>query len=171
MLRCNLADIAPDERDLCGKHWAWGLAAAWLTSPLFAFAVFVTMRRLNAAMQSWREPFILNPTSRNSEVYKGAASLRVCALNMCLLPGGVSFSGSWLFDGDDKKKERIDMLLSFLDDYDVILLNEMWGCWWSSYHLDFFKGAADRGFYICATPVVFIVGHADSCRVGKEWMR
>ena len=50
-------------------------------------------------------------------------------------------------------RERIDMLLKLLDDYDVILLNELWGCWWSSFHTLFFRHAVNRGFFVCGTPV------------------
>jgi len=153
MLRCeHLADAAPGGHDMCARSWAWGLAAAWVASPLFAFAAFVLMRRLMAAVKGWTEPVILNPKGRRAGG-TSSASMRVCALNMCLLPGGFSFSGSWLFDGDDKKRERIDMLLAILDDYDVVMLNEMWGCWWSSYHTDFFERASERGFYVCSSPV------------------
>ena len=146
MLGCeHLADAAPDGQDLCARSWAWGLAAAWVTSPVFAFAAFVLMGRLMAAVKAWTEPTILTPKKGLRAGATSAESFRVCTINMCLLPGGFSFAGSWLFDGDDKKSERIDMLLAILDDYDVIMLNEMWGCWWSSYHTDFFERASERG--------------------------
>ena len=81
------------------------------------------------------------------------ADLRVAALNMCLLPGGWSFSGRYLLDGDDKKEERIERLLAMMEDYDVLLLNELWGCWWSSLHTRFFQRATERGFYVCYSRV------------------
>ena len=154
MLGCeHLADATPDGQDLCARSWAWGLAAAWVTSPVFAFAAFVLMGRLMAAVKAWTEPTILTPKKGLRAGATSAESFRVCTINMCLLPGGFSFAGSWLFDGDDKKSERIDMLLAILDDYDVIMLNEMWGCWWSSYHPDFFERASERGFYVCSSRV------------------
>ena len=53
--------------------------------------------------------------------------LRVLALNMCLLPAGINFSGSFLVDGDDRKVERLGMLLDLIEDYDIVLLNEVDG--------------------------------------------
>ena len=50
--------------------------------------------------------------------------LRVLALNMCLLPAGINFSGSFLVDGDDRKVERIGMLSDLIDGFDIVLLNE-----------------------------------------------
>ena len=52
-------------------------------------------------------------------------SLRVLALNMCLLPAGFNFSGSFLVDGDDRKAERLGMLVDLIEDYDIVLLNEV----------------------------------------------
>lgn len=132
--------------------WVWALAAAWVASPLGAFACFVLMRYCMAAINS-RDPFILHPATKTACATAQISKLRVVAINMCLLPGGLSFSGSWLIDGNDRKMERIDMLLKLLDDYDVILLNELWGCWWSSFHTLFLRHAVDRGFFVCGTPV------------------
>ena len=153
MQQCVIGmDMAFGEHDLCAgsEHWAVALAGAWLTSPLACFLAFVLMRY---GMMSARStlPFILKPSKPATET--AGTSMRVVSLNMCLLPGGLSFSGCWLVDGDDRKEERIRMLLDKLDDCDVLLLNEMWGCWWSSYHTSFFRQAVERGFYVCASPV------------------
>jgi len=163
MQQCAIGvDMAFGEHDLCtgSQHWAVALAGAWLTSPLACFFAFVLMRN---GMRSARpgRPFILKPSNPAATA---GASMRVVSLNMCLLPGGLSFSGSWLFDGDDRKEERIRMLLATLDDCDVLLLNEMWGCWWSSYHTSFFRQAKERGFYVCASPV------RDPCSTASVYM-
>jgi hypothetical protein len=129
------------------QHWAVALAAAWLTSPLACFFAFVLMR---CCMKSSANPVILKPSK---PAPAAATTMRVISLNMCLLPGGLSFSGSWLFDGNDKKEQRLAMLLEKLDECDVLLLNELWGCWWSSYHTSFFRRAVERGFYVCVSPV------------------
>jgi hypothetical protein len=119
-------------------------------------------------MGHWNEPFVLRPAPDKVDPMDGStADVRVCSVNMCLLPGGWSFSGSWLFDGDDKKEERINMLLVMLEDYDVLLLNEMWGCTWSSFHTRFFRRATESGFYVCATQVLaFLVSCTQFCSVG-----
>jgi hypothetical protein len=132
------------------------LLGAWITSPLCAFSAFVAMRCIRNAVRQ-QGPFILSPATGMAvnAMANAGDSLRAAAINMCLLPGGLAFSGSWLLDGDDKKKERIDKLLKLMDDYDVVLLNELWGCWWSSFHTHFYQRAIERGFYVCASPVRF----------------
>ena len=137
------------------EEWIWTLAEAWVRSPLVCFVAFVVMCGFPKVARSV-EPFIIQPssTAARAAVELGARStMRVVSLNMCLLPGALSFSGSWFFDGDDKKSQRVDMLIEYLDECDVLLLNEMWGCWWSSYHETFFRRAVERGFHICASPV------------------
>jgi len=147
------------QHDLCMgvEGWLWGIVAAWLASPLVGLGLFLLMRRYMAAATS-RIPFVLQPApgapAAPLEEHDRDGTMRLLVLNMCLLPGGLSFSGSWLIDGNDKKDERIDMLLANLDHYDVMLLNEMWGCWWSSFHTRFFQLATERGFYVCASPVL-----------------
>ena len=71
----------------------------------------------------------LQPTSRSMsgdahDMAPARPRLRVLALNMCLLPAGINFSGSFLVDGDDRKVERIGMLSDLIDDFDIVLLNE-----------------------------------------------
>lgn len=132
--------------------WALKLALAWIASPLVCFVCFVLMRRLQKNQRL--APIVLAPAPGTATTADGSqADLRVAALNMCLLPGGWSFSGRYLLDGDDKKEERIERLLAMMEDYDVLLLNEMWGCWWSSLHTRFFQRATERGFYVCYSRV------------------
>lgn len=141
-----------------------GLLAAWLASPLAGFAFFLLMRRWMLAKShpfvlrpvpgavissAEDEPFTLRPAAAPAQDRR--STMRVLSLNMCLLqlPGGLSFSSTW----NDKKDERIDMLLGTLEKYDVLLINQMWGCWWSAHHTRFFQLATERGFYVCASPV------------------
>jgi ABC-type siderophore export system fused ATPase/permease subunit len=37
----------------------------------------------------------------------------------------MNFSGSFLVDGNDRKRERLAMLLQLIEDYDIVLLNEV----------------------------------------------
>ena len=43
----------------------------------------------------------------------------------CLLPAGLNFSGAYLLDGNDRKSERLGMLIELMDDFDIVLLNEV----------------------------------------------
>lgn len=147
-----LSEVANADDDLCAGVMA--LVVAWIASPLGAFVFFVLILCIRNAVTPQR-PFILSPTTgmAATAVAGAGGTLRAVAINMCLLPGGLAFSGSWLLDGDDKKKERIDKLLKHMDDYDIVLLNELWGCWWSSFHTHFYQRAIERGFHVCASPV------------------
>jgi len=51
--------------------------------------------------------------------------VRIMAVNMCLLPAGINFSGRFLLDGNDRKEERLAALAALLDDYDIVLINEL----------------------------------------------
>jgi hypothetical protein len=110
--------MASAESDLHAgaQDWAVALAAAWLTSPLACFLAFVLMRSCMKASQS-ASPVILKPSKPAPAAV--STTMRVISLNMCLLPGGLSFSGSWLFDGDDRKEQRLAMLLEKLDECDA----------------------------------------------------
>jgi len=71
----------------------------------------------------------------------------------CLLPSGINFSGTFLLDGNDRKTERLGMLVQLIEDYDIILLNEMWGCSWSSHHSNFIAKARTKGFNVVSDPI------------------
>lgn len=71
------------------------------------------------------EPGLHGSDTNNAQQPPARPSLRVLALNMCLLPGGLNFSGSFLVDGDDRKAERLGMLVDLIEDYDIVLLNEV----------------------------------------------
>jgi len=82
--------------------------------------------------------------------------VKIFSINMCLLPAGVNFSGSYLFDGDDRKAERLQKLESMLDDYDIVLLNEMWGSAFegaTSSRCKFLFNASKKGFNVVTDPV------------------
>jgi hypothetical protein len=74
---------------------------------------------------------------------------------MCLLPAGVNFSGSYLFDGDDRKAERLLKLEAMLDDFDIVLLNEMWGSALegaTNPRRNFLFSASKKGFNVVTDP-------------------
>ena len=52
----------------------------------------------------------------------------VCIRARCLLPAGLNFSGAYLLDGDDRKHERLVMLVELMQDFDIVLLNEVCVC-------------------------------------------
>jgi len=74
--------------------------------------------------------------------------VRIMAVNMCLLPAGINFSGRFLLDGNDRKEERLAALAALLDDYDIVLINELWGSIWSGHHRKFLSAASCKGFNI-----------------------
>jgi len=74
--------------------------------------------------------------------------VRIMAVNMCLLPAGINFSGRFLLDGNDRKEERLAALAALLDDYDIVLINELWGSIWSDHHKKFLSAASCKGFNI-----------------------
>ena len=70
----------------------------------------------------------------------------------CLLPAGLNFSGAYLLDGDDRKHERLGMLVELMQDFDIVLLNEVWACKWSlSTHRNFIGQAIKLGFNVVRT--------------------
>ena len=46
------------------------------------------------------------------------------------------------------------MLLDLIEEYDVVLLNEIWGSKWSSYHSDFIEKARNKGFNVVMLLIV-----------------
>jgi hypothetical protein len=56
------------------------------------------------------------------------ACVCVCIRARCLLPAGLNFSGAYLLDGDDRKHERLVMLVELMQDFDIVLLNEVCVC-------------------------------------------
>ena len=46
------------------------------------------------------------------------------------------------------------MLLDLIEEYDVVLLNEIWGSKWSSYHSDFMEKARNKGFNVVMLLIV-----------------
>ena len=79
--------------------------------------------------------------------------VRVLCLNICLLPAGINFSGKHLCDGDDRKAERLGKLLALIDDFDIVLLNELWGSPWSGHHARFTQEATAKGFHVVTDPI------------------
>jgi len=100
-----------------------------------------------------RLPVVANAPRQQLRMNVDSGKVRILALNICLLPAGVNFSGKWLCDGDDKKAERLAQLEKLLDDFDIVLLNELWGSPWSGHHARFTGAALAKGFNVVTDPI------------------
>lgn len=72
---------------------------------------------------------------------------RVMSLNACVLTAGFTFS----LDGKDMKDSRLDYIIDLSQDYDVIVLQEVWGCRWTRRHVKFYDRARAAGFNVIHT--------------------
>eukprot|EP00960_Hanusia_phi_P057568 763601-Hanusia_phi.AAC.5 len=125
-----------------------------LTSCMQTVCLVLAITFLWSHATKLKNPIVLIPSNsclpRNSN-----HEVRILSLNVCLLPGGMTFSGKWLFDGNDRKEDRSEKLMALVRNYDIVLLNELWGCWWSSYHTRFTRQAVEAGYHVVTTPVGF----------------
>ena len=84
----------------------------------------------------------------NADDTAESKGLRLLSLNACVLMAGVTFSR----DGDDMKDDRLEYILSLALGYDVTVLQEVWGSWWTKRHTQFFSQANDAGLHVVYTP-------------------
>jgi len=71
--------------------------------------------------------------------------LKILSLNACVLASGLGFTS------DDRKDARLAAILDMAADYDVVLLQEVWGARWSSRHTEFYAAALQLGFDVVHT--------------------
>lgn len=71
--------------------------------------------------------------------------LKLLSLNACVLAPGLGFTS------DDRKDARLAAILGMAADYDVVLLQEVWGARWSSRHTNFYAAALKLGFDVVHT--------------------
>ena len=102
--------------------------------------------------QQAHAPVVLS-TPRQQLRAEGGDKVRILALNICLLPAGINFSGKCLCDGNDQKARRLRQLADLLDDFDIVLLNELWGSPWSGHHGRFTETALQKGFNVVSDPI------------------
>ena len=76
------------------------------------------------------------------------AAIRMLSLNACVLAAGVTFSR----DGKDMKDERLECILNWAQEYDVTVLQEVWGSWWTKRHTTFYERANAAGLHVVHTP-------------------
>lgn len=100
-------------------------------------------------------PVVSHALRRQPRTESGG-KIRILSLNICLLPAGINFSGKCLCDGDDRKAERLGKLEALLDDFDIVLLNELWGSSWSGHHDRFTAAALCKGFDVVFDPIGFV---------------
>ncbi len=99
-----------------------------------------------------RRPVVVNAPCQELRA-SSSSQIRILSLNMCLLPAGINFSGKCLCDGDDRKAERLGKLVNLIDDFDIVLLNELWGSPWSGHHGKFTSEAVGKGFNVVTDPI------------------
>jgi endonuclease/exonuclease/phosphatase family metal-dependent hydrolase len=124
------------------------LLGKYLLGAALLVGLFISCIRLRAA----RRPVVVNAATTLLRADCGG-HVRLLALNMCLLPAGINFSGKYLCDGDDRKAERLGKLLQLMDNYDIVLLNELWGSPWSGHHGRFTAAAGRMGFNVVTDPI------------------
>jgi endonuclease/exonuclease/phosphatase family metal-dependent hydrolase len=97
-------------------------------------------------------PVVLNAAAQLLRA-DGGGHVRLLALNICLLPAGLNFSSKYCCDGNDRKAERLGKLLQLMDDFDIVLLNELWGSPLSYHHGRFTAAARRKGFNVATDPI------------------
>lgn len=129
---------------LAEAFWYWLVIIS-----VFGSAWLCIRRRL------FRRPVVAHALRRQPRTESGG-KIRILSLNICLLPAGINFSGKCLCDGDDRKAERLGKLEALLDDFDIVLLNELWGSSWSGHHDRFTATALCKGFDVVFDPIGFV---------------
>ena len=96
-----------------------------------------------------RTPVVLAPDkprlSSSGQLAKtpNSTQLRLLSLNACILVKGAGFAAT----GDDRKEERLRDFVDMLKDYDIVLLQEVWGCWWWEL-TSFYEACRQAGWYV-----------------------
>jgi endonuclease/exonuclease/phosphatase family metal-dependent hydrolase len=117
-----------------------------------ALAAVVGSAWLCIRPRAMRLPVVARAPQRQPRAQSGGR-VRILSLNMCLLPAGINFSGRCLCDGDDRKGARLSKLEDLIDEFDIVLLNELWGSPWSSHHARFTATALSKGFDVVTDPI------------------
>jgi endonuclease/exonuclease/phosphatase family metal-dependent hydrolase len=129
--------------------WGW-LKASWQSILIVGLILGLVCCCLKSRTAT--RPIVAN-TPRQQLRPGSGGRVRILSLNICLLPAGINFSGKCLCDGNDRKAERLRKLADLLDDFDIVLLNEMWGSPWSGHHGRFTATALAKGFNVVTDPI------------------